>query len=982
MPSNPAVADPSRGARAGSERLAALPTPLTAFVGREKVLATVQEHVRSSRLVTLVGPGGCGKTRLCIEAARALEGQFDESVAWVELAALTDASLVAPTIALALGLRQQASQAPAEQLAAHLAGRRTLVVLDNCEHVIAEAAEVAGLLLAASPGVQVLATSRERLGVRGERSLQVPPLGLPSVAARDLDAVLGAEAVRLFLERATAVQPVFAVDEDAASAIAEICVRLDGIPLAIELAAARMNVLTPQQIAARLADSMALLTTGARTTPARQRTLRGAIDWSHQLLPEPERVLFRRLAVFGGTFSLDAAEAVCGDVVLPGHEVLDTLAGLADKSLVTVRERDGEARYRLLDAVRQYAAEQLDAAGETDALRQRHADFFAALVAHHAPQLRSPARPRAVALIDAELDNIRAALDWSRTTPGFALLHHRILASLWWYWLYRVLWDEGLQRFGLAIGAAMDGLPDDAVADTLYGAGMLAWLNGQHLQARVWLERCVALRRDNPSAAGNLGMALCSLAQATVDLGDVDSARALATEGLALARQHCAPWDVAASATALGYVMQVTGDMDAAEEAYREADAIWSDPPDHWSRSLSRNSLAVLSWRRGRPDAAEAYARDSLAGVREIGDRWFAARTLLVLGFLALQRGDLRRAVAMMGASESMRREVGARLMPFEAPHWEQALNALRAALGPAFDAAWHEATALVFAEAVEMALGDVAAPAVTALPAAPVTPPAAPVAPAASQPPAAVVIQALGTLRVWRDGRLLTNEDWTYSKPRELLMYLLSHPDGKTRDQIGLDLWPEASPARLRSSFHVTMHHVRRVLGAAEWVAYEGGRYRFVAAEATAYDVTSFLATLDRAAALDGEARLQVLEEAVAVWQGDYLDDAGFGSWSDAVRDDLRRRFIDACIAAGTLHLAAGRADTAADRARRVLATDNLDERAHRLLMESHAAAGRSGDALRHFNTLTILFREELGAPPSPETAEIARRLGAEVVA
>lgn len=294
------------------DRSSSLPAPLTSFIGRERALSQVAAIVQSHRLLTLTGPGGSGKTRLAIEVARSVVESFDDGATWIELAAVSDAALVPQTIAAAFGLRQQQGRSAAEAVSEYLAGRSQIIVLDNCEHVIDEAAELVTSLLREAPRVHVLATSRERLGVAGERVWPVPPLGLPRRRTREIDALLASESVRLFLDRAAAVMPAFSIDADSVAAIADICVRVDGIPLAIELAAARMNVLAPRQIADRLADSMNLLTTGARSLPKRQRTLRAAIDWSYRLLSEPERTLFRRLAVFSGSFTLDAAEAVFG----------------------------------------------------------------------------------------------------------------------------------------------------------------------------------------------------------------------------------------------------------------------------------------------------------------------------------------------------------------------------------------------------------------------------------------------------------------------------------------------------------------------------------------------------------------------------------------------------------------------------------------------------------------------------------------------
>jgi predicted ATPase/DNA-binding SARP family transcriptional activator len=1000
---------------------APLPAPLTAFIGREKALAEVGATIRSHRLVTLIGAAGAGKTRLCIEAARAASVEFEDGVVWVELAALTDATLVPQTVASALDIRHQPGRGAGDAVAEYLRGCHRLLVLDNCEHVIEEVAELVMTVLAGAPRVHVLTTSRERLAVTGERSWRVPPLGLPPRRARDLDTLLGAEAVRLFLDRASAVRPAFAVDAAGAAAIAEICTRLDGIPLAIELAAARMNVLTPQQIADRLADAMGLLTTGARTLPKRQRTLRSALDWSYRLLDERERLLFRRLSVFAGTFSLDAAEAVCGGADFPAADVLDTLAGLVDKSLIAVRERAGEARYRMLDAVDQYATELLDEEGDADAARRRHAEYYCAIVEAQAPALRTAARARAMAVLDAEYDNIREALDWTRDTPGCTALHLRMISQLWWYWVHRVLWDEGMQRFSAA--AAMPGAGADAVAyaETLYGGGVMAWISGMHLQSRTWLERCVELRREQDDA-GALGMALCALAQATLDLGDRTAALELAAQGLPLARAGCNRWDLALVLTsAYGYVHHATGQYDTAEQAYLEADALWTEPADDWGRSLARNSLAVIAWRRGDVERAHSYARDALALLRSGGDRWFASRTLQLLGFIALHQSHFDRAARLLAVSAALRSEVGARLMPFEVPESRRAVDAARTALGDvAFAEAWRAGGALDFEAALDLGMEQVIELAGAVQSGSSATdvagagrkrgagakrgpdtdvPVAAPVPPVRSeqrsrigQPAAgrtgaadagapeavaALTIRALGPLEVRRDGRVLTNEDWTYARPREMLFYLLSHEDGRTKEQIGLDLWPDASPAQLRSSFHVTMHHLRRTLGRSEWIAFHEGRYRFERVAPCSYDVDEFTTLVDAAlAASDAARRIELLSSAVQLYRADFLEDAGFGAWTDVPRDRLRRRYADAALQLAAVHHAEGRFIDAEAACRALLARDNLDERAHRMLMATLADAGRPADAIRHFAVLTTLFREELGIAPSAETAALAERL------
>jgi predicted ATPase/DNA-binding SARP family transcriptional activator len=971
--SSPAIETPRL--RIVPDRRASLPAPLTAFIGRERSLGAVAGLIAANRLVTLTGPGGSGKTRLCIEAGRDAAPDFEDGLVWVELAALRDADLVGPTIAAALGIRPQPGRTPADAISEYLAPRRVLVILDNCERVVAEAAEFALMLLREAPRVHVLCTSRERLGVPGERTFAVPPLELPPRRPRTPDDVLGAEAVRLFMDRAAMVLPLLAVDEEAAAAIAQICIRVDGIPLAIELAAARMNVLSARQIADRLADSMSLLTTGARTLPQRQQTLRATIDWSHELLSEPERALFRRLAVFGGGFTLDAAEAVCADERLPQLQLLDVLASLIDKSLVAVREKDGEARYRLLGTVRQYAREHLGAAGESDAIHRRHAEYYCELVLGRGPALRSAERVRVLPSLDAERDNIRAALDWTRDTDGCSGMHHAMIGELWWFWVHRVLWEEGVQRAAAAIAAADERLEPARLAATCYGGGVLAWVNGMPLQSRLWIERAVALYREKRDDAG-LGRALCALGPPLLDLGERETALAAVCEGLPLVRATASPWDLAmALVSSYGYVHHAGGLLADAEEAYMEADALWSAPLDEWGRSLACNSVAVIAWRRGDLDRAEAFARDSLRFSRAVADRWFASRTLQVLGYIALERGLLPHAVRLLASSEALRAEVGARLMAFEVPEWIRATERVRATLGSGYDEAWHAGVACGFDAAIEYALAA-DAPAVAHV--APATTAAAPVRPARAGPPpveAALDVRALGFVEIRRNGRLLTNEEWTYAKPRELLFYLLCHPEGRTKEQIGLDLWPESPPARLRSSFHVTLHHLRRVLGAAEWVAFQEGRYLFRRIEPCAFDVERFEALL----ADDGDdARSSRLEAALEIYRGDFLDDAAFGDWTFEPRDRLRRRYAAAAIELAAVYEAGGRYDAAAETCRRVLARDNLEERAHRLLMQSLAAAGRTAEALRHHQVMVTLFREELDAAPSPETMRIAERLAA----
>jgi predicted ATPase/DNA-binding SARP family transcriptional activator len=444
----PREASPARGPHN-------LPLRLTSFVGRERELAEVWRLLDRSRLVTLTGPGGCGKTRLAIEAASGRLRSHPDGVWLVDLAPIADQSLVPDAVAQELGIQLRAGQPPATALALQLSARGLMLVLDNCEHLIDSCARVALQLVRSCPDVTVLATSREPLHVPGELAWRVPSLSLPE-PSDDLseEELLRCEAGRLFCERAAESAPGFEAGGENTRAIAEICVRLDGMPLALELAAARARVLSPVQIAERLGDSLRLLAAGSRTSLTRQQTLRATLAWSHDLLTQEERVLFRRLAVFSGSFALDAVEGICESGDLDRLQVLDLLDRLVDKSLVAVDHHAGEARYRLLETVRQFAAECLAEAGERDALERRHLDWYGGFASEWVPPLGKAATGGVPARLDAEHDNLRSALATAlRGYPDIAL---RLAVTLWPWWLARSHFAEGARAIEAALDATSD----------------------------------------------------------------------------------------------------------------------------------------------------------------------------------------------------------------------------------------------------------------------------------------------------------------------------------------------------------------------------------------------------------------------------------------------------------------------------------------------------------------------------------------------
>ena len=454
------LAGGTRGA--STPRAANLPARVAALVGRERELDETARILADARLLTLTGPGGAGKTTLALELARRRRERYRDGAVLVELAALTEGDLLVQEIADALRLQLPPRQAPVDSLVAQLHGRQLLIVLDNCEHLIDACARTITELLQGCPEVSVLATSREPLRIEGEISWRTPSLDLPDPEhLPSLDVLATIASIQLFLQRASAVSPGFALSGDNAAAVADICYRLDGMPLALELAAACIPVLSPQQIAARLGDALELLSRGYRTTITRQQTLTATLEWSHNLLADEERVLFRRLAVFAGSFTLEAVEGVCSD----GGHVLGALARLIDTSLVVAETRDGITRYRLLETVRQYGLERLHAAGEQPAIRRRHGAWYVEFAEARDPEVPTSVVDVVPASLDVEHDNLRTALTWALAYELRAAL--RLAVALWRYWLARGLFAEGRQWLEAVLAA-------DSEPSVLRARGLLA----------------------------------------------------------------------------------------------------------------------------------------------------------------------------------------------------------------------------------------------------------------------------------------------------------------------------------------------------------------------------------------------------------------------------------------------------------------------------------------------------------------------------
>src|ERR671916_1297994 len=605
---------------------AVLPAPATALVGRERDVEAVVGLIRhpENRLVTLTGPGGVGKTRLSTEVARALlaAGSFPDGASFVALAPLEDASLVLPTIAQALlnageteGLSSSAS------LRAYLRDRRLLLVLDNFERLLGAAPEVAGLI-EACPGLAVLATSRAPLRIRGEREYPVTPLAVPDpTRAPRLDDVAGAPAFELFVQRARQASPAFEVSEANAAAVAAICWRLEGLPLALELAAARMRFLGPTALLSRL--DRALEASGARDLPERQRTMRATLDWSHELLSGPEKGLFARLSVFAGGFALEAAETVGEDRRSDEGDVLLLLGRLVEQSLVLAEpgKVDGGLRYRMLEPVRQYALEKLEEGDERDETRRRHARYYLALAERARPELKGPDQSSWLDRLEAEMDNLRAALGLS-LDRGDVEVALRMVAELWWFWYKRGHLNEGRRWLEEALGKSVSptGAPTPARAEALNGAGVMARNQADFEQAQTWLEESLALQRELGDERGAADV-LVNLGTVALDRGDYPRSAALFEESLSLRRKLGDRWGIALALNNLGVVARARGDLAEAASLGEEGLGMFRAVGDRAGVAMVLSNLGKVAEEGDAPAEAAEFYGESLALYRELGEK-------------------------------------------------------------------------------------------------------------------------------------------------------------------------------------------------------------------------------------------------------------------------------------------------------------------------------------------------------------------------
>ena len=732
-----------------------LPLQLTSFIGREREMREVTQLLSQTRLLTLTGPGGSGKTRLALQVIAQSIEQFRDGVFFVPLAPITELGLVVSTIAQTLGVAESGGRSILDSLKEYLQARHMLLFLDNFEHVISAAPRLVELLAVCSQ-LNLLVTSREGLRVRGEREYPVPPLALPNLTELPpLESLSQYAAIELFIQRAQAIKPDFHITNETAPAVAEICFRLDGLPLAIELAAARVKLLPPRAMLARLEHRLEFLTSGARDLPIRQQTLRNAIAWSYDLLNDYEQELFRRLSVFIGGCTLDAAEAVASDKRdgERGSEqahgsVLDQLSSLLDKSLLReVEGANGEPRFVMLELLREFGVEQLELSGESEAVRHRHATFFLALAEQAEASRESAEQVQWMNRLEQEHDNLRAALEWSKTAEGTGEICLRLAGTLGLFWEARGYFSEGRERLATVLSTKAAQARTAARARLLARAAELAYRQSDYPATISLAGESLAICREFGDKQG-IASALIKLGNAATEVGDYAAATECLEEALTIWRDLEDKHGIARALISLGWAALRSGDYHLANSRLEESLALSRDLGDTRSIGFELAGLGEVALRQGDYARATRLVEESLELRRQMGNKWGVGVSLGTLGWAAMREGDWNRAVARLGESLEVRQEIGDKggsawclerlaevamaqgqaekavrvfgaaaalrdsigsvIDPVDQPDYQRTLAALQAELGEAaFTAAWTEGSTLTLEQAVAHARAE-----------------------------------------------------------------------------------------------------------------------------------------------------------------------------------------------------------------------------------------------------------------------------------
>ena len=681
---------------------------LTEFVGRRAELVLVRDALSSARLVTLTGPGGIGKTRLAIEAASGARRAFSDGVGLAELGGLHDPALLVPEVARSLGLADKSARWAVASLSDRLAGGRVLLVLDQCEHVADACAVMVDALLRACPGLRIVATSRHVLGVAGELTVVVPPMavpdGCPSAAPEEL---LRFEAVRLFADRAAAVLPGFALDAENGATVSAVCRALDGIPLAIELAAVRLRSLSPRQVLARLDSRFQLLSGGGPAGQPHHRTLQAALEWSYGLLTEAEQAMWHRVSVFAGSFDLDAAEAVCAGAGISASSVLDLVDGLVAKSILSHAAGNAKARYRLLGTIGEFGLQKLRAEGGERTFRARHRDWYAALAAQR--EAFGPRRAEWITDLDTDHENLRAAIEFCMSDPREVAAGAELACHLWRYWETHGHLTEGRR----IMAALLDKLDETATVrpQALWVAGFLALVQGDTARARALLEAALAAARQAGDVQ-NVAYASSFLGYAMYWLGEEDRGRALAESALDLHQQSGDQVGVVLAQMQIGFLHLCAREAQSAADWFGECARTCDASGNTWYHAYARLGLGVAALLLADQGAAAVLVRAALDSMRKLDDPIGVVQCLDALAWTAAAYDQAPRALTLLAAADKAWAAIPATPRPDLREHHDAALAAARDAVPEsAFAAAVAEGAAMGQAQAIAYALGEPAQP-------------------------------------------------------------------------------------------------------------------------------------------------------------------------------------------------------------------------------------------------------------------------------
>jgi predicted ATPase/DNA-binding CsgD family transcriptional regulator len=695
-----------------------LPGELSSFVGRGRELAEVKRLLSSAHVITLTGPGGIGKSRLALRAARRLGRHFPDGVWWVELAELEDPDLLPYALARPMRVQERMGDAIDEALMAHMRERRLLLVLDNCEHLLDACRQLVASVATQCERARVLCTSRERLEVPGEAVVVLSALDVPANGEHlPVAALADVEALKLLVDRAVAVAPDFALTDENCRAASEICRSLDGLPLAIELAAVRLASMTADDLRERLGDRLRLLAAAHGTGPDRSQTLRATVDWSHELLSEEEQILWRRLSVFAGSFSLEAAEDVCSGAGLERERIVDLVASLVGKSILTMGHASRRGRYRLLETLRLYGAQRLAEAGEEVELARRHAAWYAERFSGgERPWWATPQQAETFERLDVEWANIEAALDFLTRSPPDAEIGLRMAADLWPYWMLRGRYRAGSRRLeGLL---EIEPTPSPTRAMALSALGYLAQATGDYARALSALEEA-RLVCDEAAGDRELAYVLDGLAQVHLRLGNAELAGDLAAQGRELMLRVDDAFGLSVGlyfhATAAATAGRLADARRLADDALQASERAG----DMMIRGISSGLLGAVEWQLGDTPAAETRLREAVRIQHQIGHRWGMLTSLEGLAWVAGSGEQLERAALLLGAGAALCQELGIALYPYGQTHHDACEAAVRAGLGEAsYRSCWERGHALGREQVVAAALED--APADQHAPAAP----------------------------------------------------------------------------------------------------------------------------------------------------------------------------------------------------------------------------------------------------------------------